>query len=367
MWNSFKKRVVFYGRIPGSPSFTCISSPGHRIHCLPLSTVAERQYDVYSPQVKKTFAYTDYSKIEDEKKQGCFLTKSILKPGLPSIYERPLNLDQSLLDSIYEEFEGHLLDSFLFCFGEEELHRKKFSVMNSFLNMAQTTWRKTTSSYPTNMTRSLFYKQHVTASYCRAAEYNVQIAGKPKKSFLMMSKSPLNQFASDEEVASSVAFSTEWDEVYEPIFNFRIADVNNVNKAPFITDGPYSNPHTLFITADKKNVEMKRLIGHGILYSFAHAYLHALSKPENTPGMKEIEPVNIQCVISDGRILSFICHQLNTLNFQDETGVKNFLWIDDNIEMFKYAHLKVPGNKKYKDSEVFNPDFKQVEEVATTE
>ena len=147
MWNSFKKRVVFYARTPCSPSFPLTSSPRRRIHCRPLSTAAERQYDVYSPQTKGTFVYTDYSKIEDEKKQGCFLTKSILKPGLPSIYERPLNLDQSLLHSIYEEFEGHLLDSFLFCFGEEELHRKKFSVMNSFLNMAQTTWRKTTSRY----------------------------------------------------------------------------------------------------------------------------------------------------------------------------------------------------------------------------
>lgn len=76
--------------------------------------------------------------------------------------------------------------------------------------------------------------------------------------------------------------------------------------------------------------------------------MHALCLPQNAPGMKEIEPVSVQCVISDGRKVSFICHQLNTLDFENDTGIKNFIWIDDNIEMFKYAHLKIPGTKRYK-------------------
>ena len=79
----------------------------------------------------------------------------------------------------------------------------------------------------------------------------------------MMSKSPLHQFATSEEVINSMDVSTEWDEVFDPIFNFQISKANNANKTPFITGAAYSNPHTLFITADKKNVEMKRLIGHG--------------------------------------------------------------------------------------------------------
>ena len=78
-----------------------------------------------------------------------------------------------------------------------------------------------------------------------------------------MSKNPLHQFATSEEVINSLDVSTEWDEVFDPIFNFRMAKVNNANKPPFSIGAPYSNPHTLFITADKRKVEMKRLIGHG--------------------------------------------------------------------------------------------------------
>lgn len=65
--------------------------------------------------------------------------------------------------------------------------------------------------------------------------------------------------------------------------------------------------------------------------------------------MKEIEPISVQCVISDGRVLTFVCHQLNTLDFENDDGIKNFIWLDDNIEMFKYAYMKVPGDRRYKD------------------
>ena len=144
VWNSILTRDVSQGKISSSPRLSFVAL-GHCVQSSPFSTVAEEQYELNSPSSKGTFVYTDYSKIEDERKQGFYLTKSILKSGLPSIHDRPLNLDQTLLDSIYKEFEDHLLDSFLFCYGEEELFRKKFSVVNTFLNMTQTTWRKTTT------------------------------------------------------------------------------------------------------------------------------------------------------------------------------------------------------------------------------
>ena len=65
--------------------------------------------------------------------------------------------------------------------------------------------------------------------------------------------------------------------------------------------------------------------------------------------MKEIEPISVQCVVTDGQKMSFICHQLNTLDFENDNGIKNLVWIEDEIEMFKYAYLKFPGDKRYKD------------------
>ena len=93
--------------------------------------------------VEDMFIYTHNSKIEEEKKQACYISKSILRPGLPSCFDKPLNLDDELVEKIFEKFEGHIKDSMLFCYGEEVLHRKKHSVLNIFLNMLQTTWKET--------------------------------------------------------------------------------------------------------------------------------------------------------------------------------------------------------------------------------
>ena len=84
----------------------------------------------------------------------------------------------------------------------------------------------------------------------------------------MMSKDPLKQFATKEEVLKSSEDIVEWDEVFNPVLNFRQAEIDNISKPPFSAGSPYPHPHTLFITADKKNVEMKRLIGHGENLSF---------------------------------------------------------------------------------------------------
>ena len=75
------------------------------------------------------------------------------------------------------------------------------------------------------------------------------------------------------------------------------------------------------------------------MYSFAQAFSMALSNPNNVIGTDKIEPVPIQCVITDGKRMSFVCFQLNTLNFKDDLGTKNFVWIEPGLTMFEEAKL----------------------------
>ena len=97
------------------------------------------------PEIKQAFVYATYKHLEDGKKQACYITKSILKPGLPLIYEQQLDLNDTELDAIINKFEDHLLDSMLFCYGDEEKkkHRTRNAVLNTVLNLLQATWRKT--------------------------------------------------------------------------------------------------------------------------------------------------------------------------------------------------------------------------------
>ncbi len=64
--------------------------------------------------------------------------------------------------------------------------------------------------------------------------------------------------------------------------------------------------------------------------------------------MDLIKPISAQCVISDGQYLTFICYQLNTLDFTSDDGIKNIVWMEENVPMFEEAYLKIPGDKRYK-------------------
>lgn len=112
--------------------------------------VADVQEESIPPETKKNaFVYATYKHIEDGKKQACYVTKSILKPGLPAIYQQQLDLNETELDDIINKFEDHLLDSMLFCYGDEKKkkHRTRNAVLNTVLNLLQTTWRKTSQRY----------------------------------------------------------------------------------------------------------------------------------------------------------------------------------------------------------------------------
>ena len=112
--------------------------------------VAEVQEESISA-AKKAFVYATYKHLEDGKKQACYVTKSVLKPGLPSIYQQQLDLNETEVDAIINKLEDHLLDSMLFCYGDEKRkkHRTHNAVLNTVLNLLQTTWRKTSQRYKT--------------------------------------------------------------------------------------------------------------------------------------------------------------------------------------------------------------------------
>ena len=67
------------------------------------------------------------------------------------------------------------------------------------------------------------------------------------------------------------------------------------------------------------------------------------------------EPISVQCIhTGNGIDFHFACFQLNTMNFQNEEGVKNLAWFDNDNALFnkilpKRALLR---NTKYED---YNP------------
>ena len=53
------------------------------------------------------------------------------------------------------------------------------------------------------------------------------------------------------------------------------------------------------------------------------------------------EPISVQCVNLSDTALNFTCFQLNTLNFDNDQGIKNFVWFDTGNQLFS-RHLPQP-------------------------
>lgn len=306
------------------------------------------QVAVENPETQRD-AHTFHQQIQilDNKKQSCYLTKSVLKNELPASFQKPLDLEVEKSEDIMKRFEQNIIDTRLFCSGDNRHKRRENSAVDMFLNMLQITFGNTSHRYPSNLSKSVNYKQHFSAAISRLNEFEVHITGKPEKSFLMMSKDALSQFAPDDEVSQTAKQEIVWDEIFKPIFHMPERKTSFKTDTPYFSGAPFPFPHTLFIVPHQKT-EMERLIGQGLLYSFANTYGYALKNSANTLGKDLIKPISVQCVISDGQYLTFICYQLNTLDFTSDDGIKNIVWMEENVPMFEEAYLKIPGDKRYK-------------------
>lgn len=46
------------------------------------------------------------------------------------------------------------------------------------------------------------------------------------------------------------------------------------------------------------------------------------------------KPLVTKCAITDGIQFTFMCYQLNTLSFQEDTGIKNCAWSSPSMTLF---------------------------------
>lgn len=46
------------------------------------------------------------------------------------------------------------------------------------------------------------------------------------------------------------------------------------------------------------------------------------------------EPIAVQCTYSDINSFGFLAYQLNTLDYENDGGIKNQVWVDGPYELF---------------------------------
>ena len=91
------------------------------------------------------------------------------------------------------------------------------------------------------------------------------------------------------------------------------------------------------------------------MFTFAHLVAKALSCQDNQQGKVLQQPLAAQCITTNGIRTSLICYQLNTLDFKSDDGVKNMVWINEGLLMYKKAKLEELSGANRKSPTQFEP------------
>uniref|UniRef100_T2M6H3 Large ribosomal subunit protein mL37 n=1 Tax=Hydra vulgaris TaxID=6087 RepID=T2M6H3_HYDVU len=293
--------------------------------------------------IQSVYTINPKTKAQEQEKQACYLTKTIIKPGLPEVYSgKNVLIPESDRLSIIASIKNCVIETNLFQ-REEKLKFTKWTGDRSklrlthkhhhslsvplLLNIFKVIWGSKCSRDAGLLLKNFSYRPDIAAPWERLGQ-KLQVTGKIGQ--LVSGNSLLPLFT--EDISSSSNEILKWDDVISPFFDLHTYETKFLPRSGFHEGSPYPYPQTLLIN-NPFNWYTRYTTGQAIFYSFAHSLVFALNNGEEM-GKDLKSPIPFQCISFDGDTFTFVCYQLNTLNFKDDSGTKNFAWISSENKLY---------------------------------
>lgn len=197
------------------------------------------------------------------------------------------------------------------------------------------------SKYSDFISARYLNKNHAFSTfYHYNGEKHIQISG--TFNYLLNSNQSLSMFSSMNEIEESKNHILPDLYPISPLIDLNKSHFWSTNHDTGIPeDAIHNHPHTAFIIdpanwPDDVNHNphpIERNITRAIMLTFAltHAYAKQMlgSYSLNLP-----VPICMQCIHTDGVLFNFIYFQLNTLDFSENSNVKNMVWIDSGNALY---------------------------------
>ena len=90
------------------------------------------------------------------------------------------------------------------------------------------------------------------------------------------------------------------------------------------------------------------------MYGFTHLASFAMKQGYKI-GQVLPKPMAIKCIATNGISLSLVCFQLNTLDLESSSGMKNFAWVE-KMPMHKEHRTRKKKVQNEEDIYDFNPE-----------
>jgi len=188
----------------------------------------------------------------------------------------------------------------------------------------------------------------ITASYQLANNFstNMSLVGLPdswkiqfqsKPPIQALSKKAVKLYANAEEIQASMNAPAE--DIYPALPISGIPTTNHydfINKTGFSSNTPFSHIHTIveYNTESRTKDEFHGQMLKSLFISlFSRVNIQADDQGEElTNDLKQ--PLSANCIGLDGQKFHFICLQLNTVSFDSIGGIKNMIWVSDEMNLF---------------------------------
>lgn len=278
-------------------------------------------------------------------RQALWLTKTKLIPNLPpqllSLAEKPANQIQDQDERVQNAIRhARFWDTTV-----ERPDKLKYSntLLRNLLHLCATLQ----SSHPAIGRRLTAEKYSLAATWTRGEDV-LQIRG--QNGFLLSCMDPLAQVSGKQEVMETAEHMLETFYPVSPTIDLQKVQVykENLNCTGFIGDYPYPHAHTLYFQeADAGHkLQPEQFRAKMLMFTFGNALARAHKLYGTQPQSILDRPVTVQAVGTNGRIFQFMVFQLNTTDLRGDDGVKNQVWLEDDVELYDFAKVRPLIKKK---------------------
>ncbi|CAL8276912.1 unnamed protein product [Lota lota] len=286
---------------------------------------------------KPCFVFHQRTSILEGVRQALWLTKTKLTAGLPP---QLLSLAESPANQIADQDERvqNAINHARF-WETTEMEPPKENYCSTLLHNLLQLCSSLQASQPALGKRMLAEKYSLTASWSRGEDV-FQVKG--QNGLLLSSATPLPPLADRQEVEETENHVLETFYPVSPTIDLQTTHLYSPTHTStgFRSDYPYPHAHTLYFLEGVDRccrLRPPQLRAKMIMFCFANALARAQTLAPQ--GVLE-QPVCVQAVGTDGQTFQFVFFQLNTTELHHHHGVKNQVWLEEDVPLYDSARLR---------------------------
>ncbi|XP_042283591.1 39S ribosomal protein L37, mitochondrial [Thunnus albacares] len=294
---------------------------------------------------KPCYVYNQRTNALEGVLQALWLTKTKMISGLPphllSLAESPVNQ----IPNQDERVQNAIKHARFWDTTEDRPNKEKYSntLLFNLLHLCATLQ----PSHPA-IGRRIFAERYSLAASWKRGEDLLQIRG--QNGLLHSSMDPLPEVSGKQEVAATADHVLETFYPVSPTIDLQKVHVyKELNSSGFRGDYPYPHAHTLYFLegADARcKLRPDQFRAKMIMFTFGNALARAHTLYGTQPQRVLDHPITVQAVGTNGRIFQFLVFQLNTTDLSGDDGIKNQLWLEEDVELYDFAKVRPLIKKK---------------------